>query len=363
MIHQDNNPDCKEAISSLVEDLCSIIEPVHALVEEAVSYVEPVVDMIILRHIVDHNQVEKLYDDLINYIGMSERADKLFKRLCNYYFFIDPVLTSDYITIYREMYSDDAIDPDDEYVSSIDTIKEVKEFMGNTPITIMTADHHGDFRHVESMCVLAETTKDDLLIILGDAGINYYGGKKEKQFKKLLTELPITMFCIHGNHERRPESLGTYTKQEWHGGTVYIEPDFPNLLFAKDGEIYSIGDKNCLVIGGAYSVDKWYRLENKWGWWPDEQPSNDIKRAVESRLAEVNWRVDVVFSHTAPLKYEPREMFLNFIDDSKVDKSTEIWLDAIEDKLDYDKWYCGHYNTDKTIDKLRFLYRDFFEFK
>jgi 3-oxoacid CoA-transferase subunit A len=73
--------------------------------------------------------------------------------------------------------------------------------------------------------------------------------------------------------------------------------------------------------------------------------------------------VVVVLSHTAPLKYEPREMFLNFIDDSKVDKSTEIWLDSIEDRLDYDCWYCGHYHTEKSVDKVRFLYQDLIEFK
>ena len=70
-----------------------------------------------------------------------------------------------------------------------------------------------------------------------------------------------------------------------------------------------------------------------------------------------------MLSHTAPLKYEPREQFLSFIDDSKVDKSTEIWLDSIEEKLDYNQWYCGHYHTNKTMDKIRFLYDEFYEYK
>jgi len=133
-------------------------------------------------------------------------------------------------------------------------------------------------------------------------------------------------------------------------------------LFAKDGEIYDIDGKKCIVIGGAYSVDKEMRLERNLGWWADEQPSDETKKRVENRLDEENWRVDVVLSHTTPLKYEPREVFLNHIDDRSVDKSTEIWLDSIEDKLDYDLWYCGHYHTNKIIDKMRFLYRDIIEF-
>ena len=56
-------------------------------------------------------------------------------------------------------------------------------------------------------------------------------------------------------------------------------------------------------------------------------------------------------------------MFLSFINDSKVDNTTEAWLDTIEDRLDYDQWYCGHYHTDKAIDKVRFLYHDFQEFR
>jgi len=254
-------------------------------------------------------------------------------------------------------------DEDGFYINSIETIKEVKKTMGKTAMTIITGDTHGDFRHIESLCVLAGTIKEDLLIILGDAGINYHGSKKELNFKNLLSELPITMLCIHGNHERRPESLDSYKEISWYGGIVFAEQDFPNLLFAKDGEIYNINGKKCIVIGGAYSVDKEYRLERNMGWWADEQPSEVIKNRVENRLDTENWRVDAIFTHTAPLKYEPREMFLDFIDDSKVDKTTEIWLDTIEDRLVYDQWYCGHYHTNKTIDKIRFLYHDFYEFK
>lgn len=232
-----------------------------------------------------------------------------------------------------------------------------------TAMTIITGDTHRDFRRVGALCDKLKTTKGDLLIILGDAGINYFGGEKDADLKRGLSALPITLFCIHGNHERRPESSGIYQESEWRGGVIYMEPAFPSLLFAKDGEIYDIDGKKCIVIGGAYSVDKAVRVENNWGWWADEQPSDEIKRRVERRLDMVNWRVDIVLSHTAPLKYEPREVFLSCLDDSEVDKSTEIWLDTIEDKLNYSQWYCGHYHTNKYIDKMRFLFEDFLEFR
>lgn len=73
-------------------------------------------------------------------------------------------------------------------------------------------------------------------------------------------------------------------------------------------------------------------------------------------------RLNVVLSHTTPLKYEPVEVFMSGVDQSSVDKSTEEWLDHIEEKLSYQKWYCGHYHTEKKIDKLEIMFENFDEF-
>ena len=74
----------------------------------------------------------------------------------------------------------------------------------------LTGDTHGNFDHIRRFCELNNTTKDDVLIILGDAGINYYLNKRDYKLKQELQNLPITLFCIHGNHEERPENVGTY---------------------------------------------------------------------------------------------------------------------------------------------------------
>jgi len=42
-----------------------------------------------------------------------------------------------------------------------------------------------------------------------------------------------------------------------------------------------------------------------------------------------------------------------------VDKTTEQWLDEIESRLTYHRWYCGHYHVEKRIDRLRFMYNDY----
>ncbi len=89
------------------------------------------------------------------------------------------------------------------------------------------------------------------------------------------------MLCIHGNHEMRPETVPSYHEAPWHGGSVYVEDEFPNLLFAKDGEVYDLDGQKAIVIGGAYSVDKWYRLQCDLNWFPDEQPSDEIKGGTQ----------------------------------------------------------------------------------
>ena len=223
----------------------------------------------------------------------------------------------------------------------------------------LTGDTHGDFRRIKMFCQQINTTPDDMLIILGDAGFNYFGNYRDRNAKVFASKLPITLLCIHGNHERRPTTMPTYMEKDYHGGIVWYEEEYPNILFAKDGEIYDFNGKKCIVIGGAYSVDKFYRLAMGWHWFPDEQPSPEIKHRVEEQLASENYMVDVVLSHTCPVKYEPVETFMPNIDQLQVDKSTEIWLGEIESKLTYEKWYCGHYHIAKKIDKLQFMFEDF----
>ena len=222
----------------------------------------------------------------------------------------------------------------------------------------ITGDTHGEFYRIEQFCEEYETSKEDVMIILGDAGINFNLNERDLRLKRELAELPITLFCIHGNHEERPYMIDSYEEKEWNGGTVYWEEDFPNILFAKDGEIYDLDGKKCLVIGGAYSIDKYYRLRVGAPWFETEQPTDEIKDYVEAQLEKNDWQVDCVFTHTVPLPYEPIWAFIPGIDQSKVDKSTENWLAWIEENLSYDSWYAGHYHVESQEGPIRIMYTD-----
>ena len=226
----------------------------------------------------------------------------------------------------------------------------------------ITGDTHRDFTRILFLTYQNKTTIDDIIIILGDAGINFCDKATDDSLKKQLSQEPITFFCIHGNHEKRPQTINTYKEKQFKGGTVYYEEEYPNLLFAKDGEIYNFNNKKVLVIGGAYSVDKEYRQTLGYGWWEDEQPSQEIKDRIFETIKKNNNKVDIVLSHTCPYKYLPYEVFIPGIDQSTVDQSTEKFLDDIENTLNYKKWYCGHYHTEKKVDKIEFMFESVKEF-
>mgnify|MGYP000856163530 CR=1 FL=1 len=224
----------------------------------------------------------------------------------------------------------------------------------------VTGDRHRNFKDLVSFCEDNNTTKADILVILGDAGINFLGGEFDVYVKEQLEKLPISLLCVHGNHENRPTNIPSYKEVPFLGGIAYREDQYPSLLFAKDGEVYIFEEngKKAIIIGGAYSVDKPYRLKRNLAWWYDEQPSAEIKTYVEDKLRELDYKVDYVFTHTCPIKYTPTEVMLRGINQSTVDKSTEEWLDKLESQLTYDLWYCGHWHTNKAVDKMRFLYNN-----
>ena len=225
----------------------------------------------------------------------------------------------------------------------------------------LTGDTHGDFAELIYNITRLKLTATDCCIILGDAGFNFYLDSSDRRRKRAMNNLNVPIFCVHGNHEARPATLHLYEIHKWHGGEVWVEPEFPNLMFAKDGEIYDLDGRKAIVIGGAYSVDKFYRISrNPYDpkWWPDEQPGETTKERVEQQLGDIGWNIDFVLSHTCPAKYIPIEMFLPGLDQSSADRSTEDWLDTIEDRLTYKKWFCGHWHTNKSLDRMCFLFHD-----
>lgn len=230
----------------------------------------------------------------------------------------------------------------------------------------ITGDKHLNFKKMLQKLKAIDLQPEDTLVILGDSGLNYLVDKDahseryiqslqckieknalEANLKAILGFVP-TLFIIQGNHEARACDVDGYKQKIWNGGRVWFEEEHPNFLFAVDGNIYNIDGESCLVIGGAYSVDKFYRLKMGYRWFPEEQPDKATKKYVLDQIEKVK-EVDIVFSHTVPARYIPTETFLPGVDQSTVDNSTEEFLDIVATRLKYKYWFAGHYHTEKII--------------
>ncbi|GEM_PF-5250498 len=112
----------------------------------------------------------------------------------------------------------------------------------------LTGDTHGRFERIACFCRDNRTTREDVLIILGDAGVNYYLNHRDEKLKQYIATMPITLLCIHGNHEARPTAALGYEPVGRFGGTVMAQREYPNLLFALDGEVYGLDGRSCIAI-------------------------------------------------------------------------------------------------------------------
>lgn len=239
----------------------------------------------------------------------------------------------------------------------------------------ITGDKHRRFDRVKEFCREMNTRRKDVLIILGDAGFNYYDDKRDDELKAEMSRLNITLFCLHGNKENRPQNVGTYGIRSFCGGKVYYEPKYPNIFFAIDGEIYTFEGKKYMVVGGAHSVDKMRCLEEGTPFWYDEMPDDRTKEHVEKVLEAENNHIYGMLTHTCPVNYLPTEMFMSTRQNASIkrkprkarskklfrpdiDRSTEIWLGELEKNIDYEVWFCGHYHVDKQIDRIQMMYKN-----
>lgn len=237
----------------------------------------------------------------------------------------------------------------------------------------VTGDTHykEEYQKVERLCEIAETNKDDFLIILGDHGCNYYGEKKDRRMKKYLESLPISFVLIKGNHDQRPSRKlcdEAHVVDPAISGRFLIDKEFPSILYPMMFGSYKVLGKPSFIMGGAYSIDKWYRLQmyeqgyHNYRWFPDEQMSSEEMTACRKEIFEKTphggWKY--IFTHTCPLKYEPYDKFLTGIDQSQVNKSMEQFFGELESTIKYEKWFCGHYHVDRvsTNEKVHLMYND-----
>ena len=165
----------------------------------------------------------------------------------------------------------------------------------------------------------------------------------------------IIIYCLRGNHEMRVSDAAMYSNygfcfDENCGGNIWWESGFPNIRYFKDeGGFYCFNEHPTLVIPGAYSVDKFYRLEMGWNWFFNEQLTSEEMNNLF--IIAHNQSFDYVLAHTCPFSWEPYidDLFIGGIDQSTINKRTEIFLDKIIENINFKHFYFGHFHDDRDL--------------
>ena len=214
----------------------------------------------------------------------------------------------------------------------------------------ISGDTHGNFTRFRNLDEYKDNTTPVGVIVLGDCAVNWtLNPEQDRGLKRQLTyKFPnFCWFLLRGNHDARPEDVKGMKKVWCHHtqGYMWHEDAYPNIYYFMDGGIYYINGFKCLAIGGAYSVDKFYRLARGGIWHANEQLTEIERHTILEKIKGENF--DFVFTHTAPICWEPTDLFLNGLDQSTVDKTTELWLDKVRQSINYKIWLFGHYHTNR----------------
>lgn len=242
---------------------------------------------------------------------------------------------------------------------------------GMNGMIFITGDTHGGWGNrlrTESFPEQKGMTKDDYVIVCGDFGI-WDNSKREKHHLDWLENKPFTILFVDGNHENY-DILDELPVKEWNGGKVHFIR--PSVIHLMRGQVFNIDGKTFFTFGGARSHDirdgilevgdsrikKWERdyfklfRVNHVSWWEREMPSDAEMDEGIQNLEKANYKVDFVVSHCGPASTIALYSHGNF----EADYLTK-YFEEIRSKLDYKKWFMGHYHDNKAVnDKEIILY-------
>jgi 3-oxoacid CoA-transferase subunit A len=240
---------------------------------------------------------------------------------------------------------------------------------------LITGDCHGDMTRFTYLNPEVDKPEETAIIVLGDFSVNYFLNKRDIKTKQILADLGYTFYVVHGNHEARPnEDIATLGYDEDVEGYVWVDKVNPKIKYFKMFGEYNIQGYEILVLGGAYSVDKYWRIMRAGGntnpkvcgWFADEQMTDTEREECLYMVKEHADHYNIVLSHTCPLAYQPTDLFLPQVNQSTVDNSTEKFLDDVRNIITpyYKAWLWGHYHEDRIESNRHImLYRSILSLK
>lgn len=214
----------------------------------------------------------------------------------------------------------------------------------------ITGDTHGEQYRILDI-EKNGLTSGDTLIVCGDFGYIFRDDYAENFFLDDLNERGYDICFVDGNHENFP-AIYSYPKEEWCGGHVHRIRS--NIYHLMRGQVFEIDGKSFFTMGGAYSIDKYLRLEGV-SWWSEELPTNAEYHTSSKSLEECGWQVDYVLSHTAPTEIVRA---MGYAPDPH-DAELCGYLEWVMQETQFKKWFFGHWHIDREFyGRIRAVFDD-----
>ena len=194
---------------------------------------------------------------------------------------------------------------------------------------LVLGDVHGCWADLNITIVRAlEQCPDiDAMVQVGDFGYAWPGTKPFAFSKSFMDQScidkasAIPFYWLDGNHEN-------HNQLDADGGAWQ-----PGMTYQPRGSIREFGDKRAMFFGGASSIDKEYRIQDK-SWWPQESITyGQILKAMETEGP-----IDIMFTHEHPLSFPYGSYTKEF---GRADKQA---LDALREKFRPKWWFFGHHH-------------------
>lgn len=159
---------------------------------------------------------------------------------------------------------------------------------------LCSMEQNADFHAITAAIVLGDfglPWNSDCTI--DDAGI-HPADHTDRYLLKWYNKKPFKILAVMGNHDNY-DIIEKLPEIEMYDAKVLKVSD--NVFYLKRGEIYTIENKRFLVLGGALSDDKKYRISHK-SWWEQEELSAAEKNDIFSKIQSQKTTFDYVLSHT-----------------------------------------------------------------
>jgi hypothetical protein len=198
---------------------------------------------------------------------------------------------------------------------------------------LVVGDLHGNHQAARRAFVTAKRRKADVIFQVGDFGYwpHADGGAFVLACAEYAEMVGIDLYWVDGNHENHPmlnNLIAGLLKEGGHEDPIKIDN---GIFYVPRGCVLEWCGRRLLGLGGAYSIDKEWRLKEDrerrkrvrdqvlakggqatpieaailgaetWSWWPGEE----ITEADAARAKSVG-AVDVMFTHDKPISSSPR---------------------------------------------------------